>query len=161
MAITQELLGVFSKDCNIAQYKGSNRGGSDTIVPMRNRTCPFDLVEKEVDSFRNLTWLRISHMVTRGDSTVRHEEMRMGCVSLEFPSFPSFNGACSISGIMHFKGYSFQQDNGIPMEIRDAAWCFQQHCTWIPGESQDNGYFLPFPHLYGPGWQGSSLQSGI
>lgn len=87
------------------------------IIPMRNRICPYGLEEKEADSSRNLTWLYILYILTRGGSIVRDEEMGMGYARLEFPPFLSFNGACSISGIMHYN-ISSLCFNQIPVEIQ-------------------------------------------
>lgn len=112
MAIIQRLLDEFGKGYNILQANGGDRGDSKMILPMRIRIYPYGLEEKVVDGFRNLIWLYISYMSTRGASTVRHEEMAMGYARPEFPPFPSFNGACFISGIMCFNRSDLQWTMG-------------------------------------------------
>ena len=58
------------------------------------------------------------YMLAGGSSTVRHEEIDWGRMPYQDPHvLPSFDGVCSIPGIVHFHRYDFQQNNKIPMEI--------------------------------------------
>lgn len=88
---------------------------------MENRICPLGLEEREVGSFRNLTWLCLSSMMAGGaiSSTVRCEEMGCGQdVPDQDPHvLPSFHGVGSISGKEHFNRSGFQQSNAIPVEF--------------------------------------------
>lgn len=79
--------------------------------------CPSDLEEREVDRFRNLTWLYISCIFTGGGSAVRHEEVDWGQgMPGQDPYLLSFRGAHSIPGIVSFNRSILQQDDRISVE---------------------------------------------
>ena len=104
-------------DC--IKANGENKDSGQMIVPVENRMCPSGLEEREVGSFRNLTWLCILHMLVREGSMIKHEEMVWEWdMPNQDPIYsPSFNGARSMPGIVYFERSSLQQNNVIPVEI--------------------------------------------
>lgn len=105
------------------------------IVPVRIRTCPPGLEEREVVSFRTSTWLCTPYMLAGGDGTVKSEEMDWGHhVAAQHPHlFSSSSGAYSVPGIMHFSRSALEQDREIPGEREQVSLtqaCEVTHPTW-------------------------------
>lgn len=85
-----------------------NKGGNQMMVPVQNRACPSGLEDKEISSFRNLTWLYIPYVLVEkaGLSGVRRQ-LDMEYVRPGPHLLLSFNAS----------RYSmFQQNNRIPVE---------------------------------------------
>lgn len=63
--LSGSLLGKFSKSfygCYyLLQVTGGNKDSGQMIEPVKNRTCPSSLEEREVDHFSNLTLLCLSY----------------------------------------------------------------------------------------------------
>lgn len=76
-------------------------------VPMERRMCSPSREEREVGSFRNMSWLYMPYMLAREDP--------MPDQSLHILS--SFNAICSITSVVCFKKSSLCQDKGISVEI--------------------------------------------
>ena len=100
---------------NALQPSGGTKDGSQRTILLENRTCLPGLKEREIDSFRNLTWLTC----WLGEAAL--SGMRRWTGEWDMPDqnphpLPSCDGAYFIPGILLSNKSSLQQDNEIPVE---------------------------------------------
>ena len=79
------------------------------IVPVENRTCSPGLEEKEIGSFRSLTWFCKPCMLAWPEEAALSGMKRWtgwGMPDQDPNPFPSFHGKCSSPAIVDFNSYS-------------------------------------------------------